>query len=70
MKYMVTLYYQMKVKAEVEADSPQQARDTAIESITPARNIQVTQGLPVTIVEVCEPSAKQDRVRELKEKNI
>ena len=70
MKYMVTLYYQMKVKAEVEADSPQQARDTAIESLTPARNIQVTQGFPVTIVEVCEPFAKQDRVRELKEKNI
>ena len=70
MKYMVTLYYQMKVKAEVEADSPQQARDTAIESITPARDTQVTQGFPVTIVEVCEPYAKQDRVRELKEKNI
>lgn len=70
MRYLVTLHYEMKVKAEVEADSPHQARDTAIESIIPARDIQVAQGFPVAIVEVYGPSARRDRVRELKEKNI
>lgn len=70
MRYLVTLHYEMKVKAEVEADLPQQARDTAIGSIAPARDIQVVQGFPVAIVEVCEPSARRDSVRELQEKNI
>lgn len=70
MRYLVTLHYEMKVKAEVAADSPQQARDTAIESIAPARDIQVAQGFPVAIVEVCGPSVRRDRVRELQEKNI